>query len=129
MREQPHGEPSKQSPPPPAHNEARKVAVILGPGGAKAFAHVGVLKAFQQQRIPIDKIEGLEWGALIGALYSEKAQINDVEWKLYRMEQRNLPLPKGFFAKRLGEETIKIMDDYLQDAFMQDRFAQCQDRF
>lgn len=108
----------KPQPPPATRTEPRKVAVILGPGGAKTYAAVGVLKAFQQQRIPIDKIIGLEWGALIGALYSEKAQANDVEWKLYRMEQRNLPLPKGFFAKRMGDDSIKIMDEYLQDTFL-----------
>jgi NTE family protein len=93
------------------------VAVILGPGGAKALAHVGVLKAFEQQRLPIQKIIGLEWGALVAGLYSVKGQINDVEWKLYKMEQRGLPVPKGFFAKNLGENPIKIMDDYFADAF------------
>jgi NTE family protein len=97
--------------------ETKKVAVILGPGGAKALAHVGVLKAFQQQRIPIDKVVGLEWGALIAALYADKGQVNDVEWKLYKMEQKGLPRPKGFFTKRLGEDTVKVMDDYLQEAF------------
>ena len=44
-------------PPPP--QVARRVAVILGPGGAKSFAHVGVLKALQHQRVPIEKVVGL----------------------------------------------------------------------
>jgi predicted acylesterase/phospholipase RssA len=107
--------PSQQ--PVPSREEPKKVAVILGPGGAKAMAHVGVLHAFQQQRIPIGKIVGLEWGALVGALYASKGQVHDVEWKLYKMEQKNLPRPKGFFSKRLGEDSFKIMDDYMQDAF------------
>lgn len=101
----------------PEKNEAKKVAVILGPGGAKAMAHIGVLKALQQQRIPIEKIVGLEWGALVGGLYSSKGQINDVEWKLYKMEQKGLPRAKGFFSKRWGDDSVKIMDDFLGDAF------------
>lgn len=111
------GAPIEPPPPPPAREEHKKVAVILGPGGAKALAHVGVLKAFQQQRIPIQKVVGLEWGALIGGLYASKGQVNDVEWKLYKMEQKNLPRPKGFFSRKLGEDSVKIMDDYFQDAF------------
>src|ERR1700691_5199496 len=80
--------------PTPLKTETKKVAVILGPGGAKALAHVGVLAAFQQQRIPVQKVIGLEWGALVGALYASKGQVHDVEWKLYKMEQRSLPRPK-----------------------------------
>ena len=107
-------------PPPPAKSEPKKVALILGPGGAKALASVGVLRAFQIRRIPIDKIVGLEWGSLIAALYANKGLTHDAEWKLYKMQQRNLPLPKGFFAKRLGENSIKIMDDFLDDSFGKD---------
>lgn len=108
--------------PPPTPAEHKKVAVILGPGGAKAFAEVGVLRAFQQQRIPVEKVVGLEWGALIGALYADKGQVNDVEWKLYKMEQRGLPRSKGFFSNRLGD-SVRIMDDYLQDSFLKDDVA------
>lgn len=107
----------------PTKEETKKVAIILGPGGAKALAHVGVLKAFQQQRIPIQKVIGLEWGALIGGLYASKGQVNDVEWKLYKMEQKGLPRPKGFFSKRLGEDSVKIMDDFLQDSFLKEDVA------
>ncbi len=97
--------------------QIKKVAVILGPGGAKSFAHVGVLKAFQQQRIPIEKIVGLEWGALIAGLYAVKGQTHDVEWKLYKMEQQNLLSPKGFFNRRSDENSIGIMDSFLNESF------------
>jgi NTE family protein len=109
--------------PQPQRYEAKKVAVILGPGGAKAFAHVGVLKAFQQQRIPIEKVIGLEWGSLIGGLYAVKGQVHDVEWKLYKMEQQNLFEPKGFFKRTAGENPISIMDDFLKDSFGSDEVS------
>ncbi|MBX3020349.1 MAG: hypothetical protein KF799_01625 [Bdellovibrionales bacterium] len=103
----------------PSRQEVKRVAVILGPGGAKTFAHVGVLKALQQQRIPIEKVVGLEWGSLMGALFANKGQVNDMEWKLYKMEQQHLPRPTGFFSRR-NDETIKVMDGFLDDAFGRD---------
>jgi NTE family protein len=98
-------------------SQPKKVAVILGPGGAKSFAHVGVLKAFQQQRIPIDKIVGLEWGALIAGMYAVKGQTHDVEWKLYKMEQQHLLEPKGFFNRRNDGNSINVMDSFLNETF------------
>jgi NTE family protein len=109
-------------PPAPTRQEPKKVAVILGPGGAKAFAHVGVLKALQQQRIPIDKVIGLEWGALMGSLFAHKGTVQNLEWKLYKMEQSNLPRPTGFFSRR-NDETVKVMDEFLTEAFARDEVA------
>jgi NTE family protein len=106
-----------------------KVAVILGPGGAKSFAHVGVLKALQQQRIPVEKVVGLEWGALMAALYAQKGQSHDLEWKLYKMEQKNLPRPKGFFSRGGGETNVKVMEDFLTEAFGKDEATKTKLRF
>ena len=118
----PPSAPEPPAPPPSAPLAAdtpKKVAVVLGPGGAKAFAHVGVLKALQQNRIPIDKVVGIEWGALVGALFAVKGQVHDLEWKLYKMEQGHLPYPKGglFSTKGPGEESAKVMDGFIQDSF------------
>ncbi|NJL25266.1 MAG: hypothetical protein HC902_08860 [Calothrix sp. SM1_5_4] len=120
--------PMPELPSQPARQEPKRVAVILGPGGAKAFAHVGVLKAFQQQRIPIEKVVGLEWGALVGGLYANKGQIHDVEWKLYKMEQQNLPHPKGgFFRER--EETFRPMEGFMADVFGKDDIGRAKVEF
>lgn len=48
----------------------QKVALVLSGGGAKGFAHIGVLKALDENHIPIDYIVGTSMGALVGALYS-----------------------------------------------------------
>lgn len=104
-------------PPQPTPTQPKKVAVILGPGGGKSFAHVGVLKALQQQRIPIEKVVGLEWGALVGGLFAVKGSTHDVEWKLYKMEQRNLLEPKGFFSRRADENSLNVMDGFFNDVF------------
>jgi NTE family protein len=46
----------------------KKVGLALGGGGAKGFAHIGVLDVLQQEGIPIDLIAGTSMGGLVGAL-------------------------------------------------------------
>lgn len=47
-----------------------KVCLVLSGGGARGLAHIGVLKALEEQRIPIDCIAGTSMGAIVGGLYS-----------------------------------------------------------
>lgn len=46
-----------------------KIGVVLGSGGLRGLAHVGVLKILERENIPIDYIAGCSIGSLIGALY------------------------------------------------------------
>ena len=46
--------------------EDPKVGLVLGGGGAKGLAHIGVIKAFEENDIPISFIAGTSIGALIG---------------------------------------------------------------
>ena len=48
----------------------KKVGVVLSGGGAKGFAHIGVLKVLEEAGIPIDYIAGTSMGAVVGGLYS-----------------------------------------------------------
>ena len=50
--------------------QAQKVGVVLSGGGAKGCAHIGLLKALEENNIPIDYIVGTSMGAIIGSLYS-----------------------------------------------------------
>src|SRR4051812_31590207 len=52
----------------PTANE--KVGVVLSGGGASGLAHIGVLKALEENNIPIDYICGTSMGAMVGCLYS-----------------------------------------------------------
>lgn len=49
---------------------AQTVGVVLSGGGAKGLAHVGLLKALEENNIPIDYICGTSMGAIIGSLYA-----------------------------------------------------------
>lgn len=46
------------------------VGVALGGGGAKGLAHLGVLKALEENGVPIDYLSGCSFGALVGGLYA-----------------------------------------------------------
>lgn len=48
----------------------QSVGLVLSGGGAKGIAHVGVIKAFEDNGIPIDYVSGTSMGAIIGALYA-----------------------------------------------------------
>ncbi len=49
-----------------------RVAVVLGGGAFRGIAHLGVLKVFEEEKIPIDLIVGTSAGSLIGALYADR---------------------------------------------------------
>lgn len=68
-----------------------RVGLVLGPGGIKSYAHIGVLKQFERARIPIHSIVGLEWGSLAAMLYAEKASANDLDWRMNRLRESDLP--------------------------------------
>lgn len=105
-------------PPPPMSppTRAAQIGLILGPGGLKAFSHLGVLKEFEKANIQIHSIVGLEWGALIGALYASKARTNDVEWKLFKLKRENLPKEK-MFKSSLPSETMDALSGFLTELF------------
>jgi len=56
-----------------------KVGLVLGGGGAKGAAHVGVLKAIEEAGIPIDYIAGTSIGSIVGGLYSCGYRSGDIE--------------------------------------------------
>jgi len=47
-----------------------KIGVVLSGGGAKGFAHIGVLKVLEQAGVKIDYIGGTSMGAVVGGLYA-----------------------------------------------------------
>lgn len=48
----------------------RSIGLALGGGGAKGFAHIGLIKAMQEENIPIDMIGGTSAGALMASIFA-----------------------------------------------------------
>lgn len=59
--------------------ERPKVGVVLGGGGAKGAAHIGVLKALEDLQIPVDYIAGTSMGAYVGGLYAAGMSADEIE--------------------------------------------------
>ena len=56
-----------------------KVALVLSGGGAKGYAHLGVLRVLEKENIKIDYIAGTSIGALVGTLYSIGYSIDEIK--------------------------------------------------
>ncbi len=68
---------------------AQKVGVVLSGGGAAGSAHIGVLRALEQNEIPIDYIVGTSVGAIIGGFYAAGYSPTEIERIVSSPEFRN----------------------------------------
>ena len=86
-----------------------KIGLVLSGGGAKGFAHIGVLKVIEEAGIKIDYIGGTSMGAVIGGLYASgynATQIDSIFHKINFDELLNDYIPrsaKSFYEKRNDE--------------------------
>jgi len=84
------------APPPP---KPARIAIVLGAGASKGFAHIGVLKVLEAQKVPIHMIVGTSAGSLVGSLYAsgknafalqdiamkmERDKVIDYDWKVWK---------------------------------------------
>ncbi len=67
-----------QKTPPPIKHKIN-VALVLGGGGSRAIAHLGVIEVLQENNIPIDLIVGTSAGSIIGAIYADNPDIAAVK--------------------------------------------------
>ena len=56
-----------------------KIGLVLGGGGARGLAHIGVLKVLHREGVPIDLVVGTSVGALIGALYCSGLPVEQIQ--------------------------------------------------
>jgi NTE family protein len=67
-----------------------RIALVLGGGAARGFAHVGVIRALEQEKIPIDLIVGTSVGSLIGAIYAYDMNSFELEWTAFTLEKDSI---------------------------------------
>lgn len=56
-----------------------KIALVLSGGGARGFAHVGVLRVLKEMRIPIDYVVGTSMGAVVGGAFAAGRSVEEIE--------------------------------------------------
>ncbi|MDZ5470678.1 patatin-like phospholipase family protein [Bacillus sp. 31A1R] len=89
-----------------------KIGLALGSGGARGFAHLGVIKVLKDEGIPIDLIAGSSMGALVGCFYGAGLDVERL-YKLSKVFKRkyylDFTVPKmGFIAGNRVKELIRV---------------------
>ncbi|KXO82911.1 MAG: patatin-like phospholipase family protein [Acinetobacter venetianus] len=88
------------------------IALVLGSGGARGYAHIGVIEVLEQQGIRPDFIVGTSAGSIVGSIYASgksAAELRDIALKLKANDVRDVNVSlKGFFDG-------KKVEDYVND--------------
>jgi len=63
-----------------------KIALVLSGGGARGFAHIGVLRALQELRIPVDIVVGTSMGSVVGGAYAAGSSVDQLEQLVRRTD-------------------------------------------
>jgi len=82
--------------------QAQKVGLVLSGGGAPGMAHIGVIKALEENNIPIDYITGTSIGAFIGGLYASGYSPDEMilffkSSDFKKLKKIELKFPKKYF--------------------------------
>ena len=93
-----------------------KLGIALGGGGAKGFAHLGVLKALREEGIECDVVAGTSIGALVGAVYAA-GSLSELEAMARDISLKDIPLlmspawsKKGIFS---GKSALELLNDFI----------------
>jgi NTE family protein len=78
-----------------------KVALVLGGGSAKGFAHVGVLRVLEREKIPIHMIVGTSVGSLIGGIYASNPDSFQLEWAAFKIARGDI-LDYSITSSKMG---------------------------
>jgi NTE family protein len=103
--------PTKVEPPPP---KPAKIALVLGAGLSKGFAHIGVIKILESNKVPIHMIVGTSVGSAVGSLYAygyDAFQLQKFSFSVEKGDIVDLTIPDNGFIKgeKLEEFVNKIV--------------------
>ena len=89
------------------------VALVLGGGGARGAAHLGVIEELEKANIPIDLIVGSSIGGLVGSLYADEPNSDSLKEKLSSVKRRHLTYYNPFIIRN-GLWGFKSMSKFLK---------------
>jgi NTE family protein len=95
---------------------SRRVALVLGGGGLKGFAHIGVLRALEERGIVPDVYAGTSIGALVGAAYLNGASVNELAERAMALRRKDLFRINhfGMLLERMRSPSI-YLDEQLRE--------------
>jgi hypothetical protein len=81
--------------------------IIFSAGGARTWAHVGMLKEMQKFKFPVVSVVGIEWGAVVAAIYAQNLSSNEVEWEMSKF--KSLDKTNEFIQSVFAKKTVADM--------------------
>lgn len=103
--------------------EKIQVALVLGSGGVRGMARVGVIEEFHNAGIPIDVVVGCSAGSIVGALYADNPDINTLKRAVWRIKSDSL-LDIDIWNCRYGlcqaKSMHRVFDSYLHSECFED---------
>lgn len=107
----------KETPPPPVTvKPPARVALVLGAGASRGFAHIGVLKILEGNRVPIHLIVGTSAGSLVGSVYAygfNAFQLQSLSFPVEKGDIIDLTVPDNGFIK--GEKLETYVNHLLKN--------------
>lgn len=100
----------------PTPTAPARVAVVLGAGAAKGFAHIGVLKVLEANNVPVHMVVGVSAGSLVGALYAygyNPYQLQGLAMSLGKDDLVDLTIPDNGFVK--GEKLQRYVNNAVRN--------------
>jgi len=93
-----------------------KIGLVLSGGGARGFAHIGVMKVLKKNNINIDAIAGSSSGAIMGAFYAHDQNVERIEEFALKIRNLNDIFDFSFSKTGLmkGEKVEAYIKDYLK---------------
>lgn len=101
-------------------NKNIKLGLALGGGGARGFAHLGVLKAFDENGIKFDYIAGTSVGSLVGAFYASGMTGEDIIEISKKINKKDIKNNRIMFMPSSTEGLQKIIKSNLGDIDVKD---------
>ena len=94
----------------------RKIVLILGPGLAKSYAHLGVLQELEKEKIPVQAFVGLGWGAIMAAFHLQGVSQGMfwAEWQMRKLQIKQQWGSKYFSAKRIHPQPLKKVQKFIE---------------
>src|SRR6185503_8503569 len=90
-----------------------RIGLVLGGGGARGGAHIGVLRVLEELRVPVDYVAGTSMGSLVGALYSVGYSPDEIQRIVERIpwEQafRDAPDRRHLSYRRKQEDLLALV--------------------
>ena len=101
------------------------IALVLGGGGTKGLAHLGVLHELEQAGIYPDLIVGCSSGGIVGALYADNPDIKALQRLLIGMKKSDL-IDFSFFASKYGLVKGNLLRKFLEKELRAKTFEELQ---